>query len=94
MAPAGFQYYGDAEEVRALFWAELQKHLPDLGQKSVLDAVKLARDLGVLLWHGIAFDNGAIDRVVEEDRDIEEVQRLDAFLHLSGHEDLDWISKI
>jgi hypothetical protein len=80
--------------MRALFWTELQRHLPELEQQSVLDAVKLARDLGVLLWHGIAFDNGAIDRVVQEDRDIEEVRRLDAFLDLSGHEDLDWISKI
>ncbi len=94
MTSAGFQYYGDAGELRALFWADLQRHLPDLEQKSVLDAVKLARDLGILLWHGIAFDNGAIDRVVQEDRDIEEVRRLDAFLDLRGHEDLDWISKI
>ena len=94
MTTAGFQYDGDAEELRALFWTELQRYLPELEQQSVLDAVKLARDLGVLLWHGIAFDNGAIDRVVQEDRDIEEVRRLDAFLDLSGHEDLDWISKI
>lgn len=94
MTPSGFQYSGDAEELRALFWAELQRHLPELEQKSALDAVKLARDLGVLLWHGIAFDNGAIDRVVQEDRDVEEVRRLDAFLDLSGHEDLDWVSKI
>jgi hypothetical protein len=94
MTTAGFQYHGDAEELRALFWTELQRNLPELEQQSVLDAVKLARNLGVLLWHGIAFDNGAIDRVVQEDRDIEEVRRLDAFLDLSGHEDLDWISKI
>jgi hypothetical protein len=85
MTTAGFRYHEDAEELRALFWTELQGCVSDLEQKPVLDAVRLARDLGVLLWHGIAFDNGAIDRVVQEGRDIEEIQRLDAFLDLSGH---------
>jgi hypothetical protein len=90
----GFQYHEDAVELRSLFWTELQRRVPDLQQKLVLDAVKLARDLGVLLWHGIAFDNGAIDRVVQEGRDVEEIQRLDAFLDLSGHSDSARVSKI
>jgi Phosphotransferase enzyme family len=94
MTPIGFQYYGDAENLRALFWSELQRCISGLEKKSLLDAVKLARDLGVLLWHGIAFDNGAIDRVVQEGRDIEEIQRLDAFLDLEGHNDIGWVSKI
>jgi hypothetical protein len=94
MSLAGFQYYEDAEELRTLFWSELQGHILDLEQKPVLDAVKLARDLGVLLWHGIAFDNGAIDRVVQEGRDVEEIQKLDAFLDLSGHKGLGWVSKM
>jgi hypothetical protein len=94
MTATGFQYHGDAEELRVLFWAELQKHVSDLEQKPVLEAVKLARDLGVLLWHGIAFDNGAIDRVVQESRDVEEIQRLDAFLDLAADKCLDTVSKI
>ena len=80
MTPAGFQYDQDASALRDIFWSELSKQIPDLRQKQTLEAVKLARDLGVLLWHGIAFDNGAIDRVVEEGRDVEEICRLDAFL--------------
>jgi hypothetical protein len=94
MTATGFQYHEDAEELRALFWSALQEQVSDLKQKPVLDAVKLARDLGVLLWHGIAFDNGAIDRVVQEGRDIEEIQRLDAFLDLREHSCVDWVSKI
>ncbi len=94
MTPAGFQYHADAEEIRALFWTELQRHITDLEQMPVLDAVKFARDLGVLLWHGFAFDNGAIDRVVQEGRDIEEINKLDTFLDLSEQSSVDWVSKI
>ncbi|PBP26567.1 hypothetical protein BUE80_DR002487 [Diplocarpon rosae] len=77
---AGFQYRQDAPELRTIFWTELKKHIPELGQSPVQEAVELARDLGVLLWHGIAFDDGAIDRVVQEGRDLEEIYKLDAFL--------------
>jgi hypothetical protein len=94
MIGTGFQYYRDANQMRNTFWTELQRHVPELEQKSVLEAVKLARDLGVLLWHGIAFDNGAINRVVQEDRDIEEIHRLDAFLDLGGNASLDRVSRI
>jgi len=94
MTATGFQYYGDADDVRALFWTQLQRNVPELEQKPLLDAVKLARDLGVLLWHGIAFDNGAIDRVVQEGRDVEEIQRLDAFLDSSGYSSTEKVSKI
>ncbi|KAG9243473.1 hypothetical protein BJ878DRAFT_481078 [Calycina marina] len=79
MTPAGFRYQ-DASALRTVFWNELTAQLPELRQREVLEAVKHARDLGVLLWHGIAFDDGAINRVVEEGRDFEEICRLDAFL--------------
>jgi len=83
MTTAGFEYYADADELRGVFWAELGRFVPELrGEGAPLEAVNLARDLGVLLWHGIAFDNGAIDRVVEEGRDVGEVCRLDAFLDI------------
>lgn len=93
MTPTGFRYHPDADDLRDLFWADLKKEIPELQQTHVLEAVKMARDLGVLLWHGIAFDNGAIDRVVQEDRDIDEIHRLDAFLVLQEQQDLDKASK-
>jgi hypothetical protein len=89
MTPSGFRYHPDAEDLRGLFWAELKMHIPQLQQSHILEAVKLARDLGVLLWHGIAFDNGAIDRVVQEGRDVDEIHRLDAFLDLHPDQPLE-----
>ncbi|KAI9050105.1 hypothetical protein LZ554_006248 [Drepanopeziza brunnea f. sp. 'monogermtubi'] len=83
MTPTGFRFCRDAEYLRTVFWDELKRSIPELGHNHVLEAVKLARDLGVLLWHGIAFDDGAIDRVVQQGRDIEEIHRLDAFLDIS-----------
>ncbi|KAL2074326.1 hypothetical protein VTL71DRAFT_8104 [Oculimacula yallundae] len=82
MTPCGFQYIPEARRLRNVFWVELERRIPDLRQSHVLKAVKLARDLGVLLWHGIAFDDGAIDRVVQEGRDTEEIRRLDSFLDI------------
>lgn len=49
-----------------------------------METVKLARTLGILLWHGIAFDDGRLDRVVSEGKDDEEIQRLDMHLFGSG----------
>jgi hypothetical protein len=83
---SGFHYHAHAADLRDLFWGELKKCIPELQQAATLKAVKLARDLGVLLWHGIAFDNGAIDRVVQEGRDVDEIRRLDAFLDLIEQE--------
>jgi hypothetical protein len=85
----GFQYHVHATNLRDIFWNELKRHVPELLQAPVLRAVKLARALGVLLWYGIAFDNGAIDRVVQEGVDIEEIQKLDAFLELPSVEGAD-----
>lgn len=80
MTPTGFRYRQDADYLRATFWAELRMLVPELKENHTLGAVKSARDLGVLIWHGIAFDDGAIDRVVQEGRDIEEIYKLAAFL--------------
>ncbi|PQE02984.1 kinase-like domain protein [Rutstroemia sp. NJR-2017a BVV2] len=84
MTSTGFQYDKDAPYLRQTFWTELMSQIPELNQDPVMEAVKMARDLGVLLWHGIAFDDGAINRVVEEGRDIEEIRRLDAFLDIDA----------
>ena len=86
MTASGFHYHVHADNLRRIFWDELKKRIPELLQDSVLTAVKLAGQLGVLLWHGIAFDNGAIDRVVQEGRDEDEIRKLDAFLELSDDE--------
>lgn len=76
----GFQYSLDASALRNIFWEALTKAVPDLCQVQFMKAVGLARDLGVLLWYGIAFDNGAINRVVQEGRDVDEIKRLDLWL--------------
>jgi hypothetical protein len=86
MTPTGFQYHPNAHRLREMFWAQLKNRIPELGKSQIFEAVKLARDLGVLLWHGIAFDDGAINRVVQEGRDKNEIHRLDAFLDV--HQDL------
>ncbi|KAJ9161519.1 hypothetical protein NKR19_g2198, partial [Coniochaeta hoffmannii] len=76
-----FAYYPEAGDLRRLFWQELERAVPVLaGDREVRDAVEKARVLGVLLWRGFAFDDGRINRVVQEGRDQAEVQRLDMFL--------------
>jgi hypothetical protein len=80
MTASGFVYHAAAERARAAFWQKLHLEIPDLARPLIRRAVDVARDLGVLLWHGFAFDDGAIDRVVQESRDPVEICYLDAFL--------------
>ncbi|KAF5873832.1 uncharacterized protein Bfra_005299 [Botrytis fragariae] len=82
ITPIGFHYHADATFLRKVFWAEIVNLIPDLKQDELMRTVRLARDLGVLLWHGIAWDDGAINRVVmeERDEDADEIRILDAFL--------------
>jgi hypothetical protein len=75
-----FVYHSDAEQARNAFWRRLKAEIPELAHTDIMRAVLLARDLGILLWHGFAFDDGAIDRVVQEGRDDEEICYLDALL--------------
>ncbi len=76
-----FWYYPEARWLRRRFWEELVSAIPDLGtDRTLRRTVESARLLGLLLWHGIAFDDGKLDRVVEEGRDDEEIQKLDLFL--------------
>ncbi|OTA03555.1 hypothetical protein A9Z42_0040310 [Trichoderma parareesei] len=76
-----FEYYSDHRDLRQLFWCEflsLTRHIQmSTGQ---IQGVEAARKLGILFWRGIAFDDGRMDRVVEEGRDEEEVQKLRLFL--------------
>ncbi|KAK6950051.1 hypothetical protein Daesc_008374 [Daldinia eschscholtzii] len=76
-----FVYYPEAKHLRNLFWAELLSQLPELSQnprRVVL--IRKAQILGIFLWHGIAFDDGRLDRTVQEGKDDGEIERLDAFL--------------
>ncbi|KAJ4424691.1 hypothetical protein N0V82_000619 [Gnomoniopsis sp. IMI 355080] len=81
-----FSYYSDESELRALFWEQLEAELAAGGpamsklEKQIVDDAHI---LGVLLWHGIAFDDGKLDRVVQAGRDDEEILRLDLFF--AGH---------
>jgi hypothetical protein len=87
-----FVYYPEAKQLRNLFWKELLLLIPELSRDSKTAAlVKKAQRLGILLWHGIAFDDGKLDRVVEEGRDDQEIQRLDEFLlHASSRRHFPW----
>lgn len=79
-----FSYYAEAEDIRELFWSRLAAEIPGISiqygtpYREILEA---AHTLGVLLWHGIAFDNGNLRRVVEEGKDDDELWRLDLFLN-------------
>ncbi|PSR94238.1 hypothetical protein BD289DRAFT_427803 [Coniella lustricola] len=78
-----FAYYPQARELYDYFWTCLGQVMLeyDVSQgsefRSVLDA---SHAIGFLLWHGIAFDNGKLNRVVDEVEDGQEVGRLDLFL--------------
>ncbi|KAK4123741.1 hypothetical protein N657DRAFT_618768, partial [Parathielavia appendiculata] len=83
---ARFEYYPCAERLREVFWQELVAEVPELGVDRELRArVEKARLLGLLLWHGIAFDDGALNRVVEPGVDDEELHKLDLFLLGTDH---------
>lgn len=76
-------YYPEEQELREHFWlrleAEISELRPHYGPTGFRKNVEAAHALGVLLWHGIAFDNGRLDRVVNEGEDAEEVRILDLF---------------
>lgn len=79
-----FVYYQRAMQLRESFWQELLKALPDLRQGHLREAMLLAREVGILLWHGIAFDDGKLDRVINATDDRQEVAYLEAFLGHAG----------
>ncbi|KAF2849239.1 hypothetical protein T440DRAFT_399911 [Plenodomus tracheiphilus IPT5] len=80
-APLIFLYFDNAANLRNLFWTHLLECTPEL--RSRKDDVEVMRDMGVLLWRGIAWDDGAIDRVANEMDDAEELAHLRAFLNAS-----------
>ncbi|KAF2261769.1 hypothetical protein CC78DRAFT_521253 [Lojkania enalia] len=80
-----FVYYDEVDVLRMFFYEYMEENVPALeGRKREL---MLARDMGVLLWYGFAWDEGAIDRVVNEVDDREEVECLRKFLGASAVEE-------
>ncbi|PVH96909.1 hypothetical protein DM02DRAFT_568822 [Periconia macrospinosa] len=73
-----FQYSPDADFLREVFWKEMVRERPQIEER--LEEVRIMGDVGVLLWHGFAWDEGRIDRVVEYGRDEGDVACLEAFL--------------
>ncbi|KAI4930417.1 hypothetical protein J4E85_005044 [Alternaria conjuncta] len=73
-----WNYLNGATQLRELFWSRLIDAVPELEAR--MGDVRVMRDMGVLLWHGIAWDDGAINRVVNDGEDVEELVKLRAFL--------------
>ena len=71
-------YDDDAEQLRQLFYDTLMSLVPEVRDRQ--EELWLIRDMGIFLWHGYAFDDGAIDRVVDEVNDGEELAKLRAML--------------
>ncbi|KAJ0164062.1 hypothetical protein CTA2_1823 [Colletotrichum tanaceti] len=76
-----FEYYPEASSLRTLFWNEVDRVV---GDEDVTRRARRAQILGVLLWRGIAFDDGALGRVVDARRDWWDVQRLGVWLFGDG----------
>ncbi|KAG9234269.1 hypothetical protein BJ875DRAFT_19580 [Amylocarpus encephaloides] len=88
--PSCFVYHPQSSRLRTVFWDELEAGIPGSREDNgeMRRKVGLARDLGVLLWFGIAFDSGAINRVISEGRDGDSSDfiKLAAFLGISEGE--------
>ncbi|KAL3964575.1 protein kinase-like protein [Purpureocillium lilacinum] len=85
----GYEYFDDHKELRGRFWERFMALAGscDVGGDGFplrwrREEVALSRKLGILLWRGIAFDDGRIDRVVEAGRDDAEIRKLRLFLEV------------
>jgi hypothetical protein len=75
-----FRYHQGANDLKKTFWRKLVEVKP--GVKERLESVRAIRDVGVFLWLGYAWDDGKIDRVVNEVDDAEDLARLRSFLDI------------
>ena len=85
MEDGSWVWYEQAPKLRVLFWDYLVEELPELDGE-VEKGVLMAQEVGILLWHGFAWDDGKIDRVINEEDNQEEVTILRAFLEASAEE--------
>jgi hypothetical protein len=82
-----FRYYVQTAELRDVFWTALGHEVTALKSEAVRSALVVSLDLGILLWHGIAWDGGRIDRVINPVDDAEELEYLQTFLDLRSDVD-------
>lgn len=77
-----FVYYDQATMLREFFWLALRGRMQGLlvQDTRVYESVLLARKVGIMLWHGFAWDDGNLDRVVNPVDDAEEMEYLRAIL--------------
>jgi hypothetical protein len=80
-----FVYYDNADELRAEFWEILQRQVPEIRDEEIKAKILLVRAIGIFLWKGFAWDDGAIDRVVNATDDAEEIVCLEAFLGIKSN---------
>lgn len=89
-----FELYPDHEQLRDTFWQRfLQITRPSVAifSKTWLGDLRLCRRFGIMLWRGIAFDNGKLDRVVDADRDAVDMRKLELSLNAPEPlESADW----
>ncbi|KAI6370924.1 hypothetical protein MCOR25_004057 [Pyricularia grisea] len=85
-----FRYFADVQTLREAFWEEIDLCWTGTLTSTLREDLSKCRVIGVLLWHGIAWDGGKLDRVVQEGIDDAEIQRLDLFLlgKEAPHEDV------
>jgi hypothetical protein len=87
-----FEYHPYHEFLRTEFWDSFNTALRREGcaiQQLEMENVLLARKLGILLWRGIAFENGRLDRVVQAgaSSDDLELHKLHLFLATAAGND-------
>lgn len=75
-----FMYYEQAATLRSHFYQQLGRFIPETDGSEVKKAVLLARKVGMLLWFGFAWDEGEINRVINEEADPVELALLEALL--------------
>lgn len=81
---ASFVFYQEANMLREIFWNRLLDRVHVLRRSDMWHAMCLSRTIGILLWHGIAWDGGKRDRVVDYQRDGEEVSCLEQMLGVTS----------
>ncbi|KAL5408472.1 hypothetical protein PMIN03_006554 [Paraphaeosphaeria minitans] len=59
-----WRYRQGSDLLRGRFWQTLKEERPKIEES--IEELQCMRDVGVLLWFGYAWDEGAIDRVVNE----------------------------
>lgn len=77
---ARWRYREGHEELRSVFWDCLFWNIAASSDRGLQEAVALSREVGILLWHGFAWDDGSLDRVVNYADDREELVYLETFL--------------